>query len=262
MEPRTVLITGAAGNLGGKLRQHLAGRYPLVLLDRVASDSAIQMADLARPGDWTRFFQGVEVVFHFAADPVAQQTWPALIAPNLDLPLQVFHTAAACGVRRIVYASSNHVLGGYKDRAEPHLLTPDTPPLPGTRYEVAGEHRDSSAYAATKLFGERLGLHLTQTHDMEFIAVRIGWTRQGENRAADLPCERDWFRRMWLSNRDFCHLMERCLVAELPTRFVVVNGMSNNAEMRWCLESTRRMLGYQPLDGVTGDSQPLTHART
>jgi hypothetical protein len=81
--------------------------------------------------------------------------------------------------------------------------------------------------------------------------VRIGWVRPGENRAADIAPERGpWFRLMWLSNRDFCQLMERCLLAELPTRFAVVNGMSANTGMRWDIESTRRLLGYEPRDDV------------
>jgi hypothetical protein len=56
---------------------------------------------------------------------------------------------------------------------------------------------------------------------------------------------------MWLSNRDFCHLMERCLVADLPERFLIVNGMSDNTGMRWDIEPTRRILGYRPQDDVT-----------
>ncbi|MBM3993463.1 MAG: hypothetical protein FJ303_04835 [Planctomycetes bacterium] len=40
----------------------------------------------------------------------------------------------------------------------------------------------------------------------------------------------EWFRNMWLSDRDFLHLMERCLVAELPSRFMIVNGMSANTQ--------------------------------
>jgi uronate dehydrogenase len=250
----TVLITGAAGNLGAKLRRHLHGRYALRLLDRdPRGGDAIQQADLGAWGpEWVEQFRGVDVVVHLAADLTAQQTWPNLIAPNLDAVIHTFQAALQTGVRRLVYASSNHVMGGNGDAPEPARLTPRTPPRPGARYVVRDELRDSTPYGSAKLFGERLGKCFAEAHGLEVVAVRIGWVQPGENRPQDIPPERgDWFRLMWLSNCDYCHLMERCIIAELPERFVVVNGMSNNTGMRWDLEETRRILGYQPRDDVT-----------
>jgi uronate dehydrogenase len=247
------LITGAAGNLGGKLREHLEGRYPLRLLDRVnRGDRTIQECDLAvRHADWVNAFRGADTVFHFAADPTAQQTWPNLVGPNIDAVVNVFQAAVECGVRRVVYASSNHVMGGYKDLAEPFLLTTDLPPLPGTRYTVNGERRDSTPYGSSKLFGERLGRCLSEAQGLSVLAVRLGWVRPGENRAADVPAEREtWFRQMWLSNRDFAHLMECCLNADEAIKFAVLNGMSANTGMRWDLEGTRRWVGYQARDDI------------
>ncbi len=249
----TVLITGAAGNLGDKLRRHLEGRYPLRLIDRVGGDPALHAADLAVwDPDWVQLFQGVDVVVHLAADPTAQQTWPRLVGPNVDAVLNVFQAAVRAGVRRVVYASSNHVMGGYKDLEEPWLLTTTLPPLPGARYVVRGEHRDSSAYGSAKLFGERLGQHLAVTQGLSVIAVRIGWVQQGANRAQDIPADRgDWFRLMWLSNRDYLQLMEKCILADPGLGFAVLNGMSANRGMRWDIEETRRVVGYQPQDDVT-----------
>jgi nucleoside-diphosphate-sugar epimerase len=252
-ERNVVLITGAAGNIGGKLRRHLEGRYPLRLLDRApAGDRAIVGADLALWGDWVEQFRDVGTLFHFAADPTAQQPWSNLLAPNVDALINVFHAAVRQGVRRIVYASSNHVMGGYKDLPEPFLLTTDLSPLPGAHYTVEGQARDSTPYAAAKLFGERLGKALAEQHGLSFLAVRLGWVRPGDNLARDIPADRgDWFRLMWLSNRDHAQLMERCLLADVPVRFAIVHGMSANTGMRWDLESTRRLIGYNPVDDVT-----------
>jgi hypothetical protein len=55
---------------------------------------------------------------------------------------------------------------------------------------------------------------------------------------------------MWLSNRDFCQLMERCILADPSIRFEVVNAMSRNAGMPWDIEHTRTVLGYEPQDGL------------
>jgi uronate dehydrogenase len=251
---RTVLITGASGNLGAKLRHHLQGRYQLRLLDRdPRGDAAIHPADLSVwDRAWVEQFRGADVVVHLAADPTAQQTWPNLLAPNVDAVAYAFQAAIKGGVRRFVYASSNHVLGGYSDDLEPAQLTAQTPPRPGARYVVRGEQRDSTPYGSAKLFGERLGRCFADVHGLSVLALRIGWVLPGDNRPSDIPPEReDWFRLMWLSNRDYCQLMERCLSADPSLRFAVLNGMSANTGMRWDLEATRRLVGYEPLDDVT-----------
>jgi uronate dehydrogenase len=254
----SVLITGAAGNLGSKLRRHLEGRYPLRLLDLdPGGDASIVPADLSRwDPAWLNQFKGVDAVVHLAADPTAHQGWPALIGPNVDAVANVFEAAARTGVRRVVYASSNHVLGGYKDDAEPARLTTDLPPRPGARYVVEGQTRDSSAYGSAKLFGERLGKVYADARGLSVLAVRIGWVRPGANRPQDIPAEREaWFRLMWLSNRDYCQLMEKCLLADPALPFVVLNGMSANTGMRWDLEATRRLVGYEPQDDVSRASE-------
>jgi uronate dehydrogenase len=253
MDAKTVLITGAAGNLGTKLRHHLEGRYALRLLDiNPRGDAAIQQADLGRwDPAWLDRFRGTDVVVHLAADPTAHQAWPKLVGPNIDAVVNLFQAAVHAGVKRVVYASSNHVMGGYQEDPEPAKLTTDLPPRPGTRYVVDRQNRDSTAYAAAKLFGERLGKCYADAFSLSVLAVRIGWVRPGTNLPQDIPTERgSWFRLMWLSNRDFCQLMERCIVADLSIRFGVLNGMSANTGMRWDLTASRQLVGYQPQDDV------------
>jgi uronate dehydrogenase len=251
---RTILITGASGNLGSKLRQHLHGRYPLRLLDvHSKGDPEIMQADLSLwNAAWVEAFRGVHTVVHLAADPGATQPWKKLIGPNLDALIMVFTAAAQAGVKRLIYASSNHTMGGYREIPEAGKITVDLPPLPGTRYERNGVPLNSIAYGAAKLFGERLGKCYADIYGLSVIAVRIGWVREGDNHPATLPADRDtWFRQMWLSNRDFCHLLECCIEADAALRFAVVNGMSANTGMRWDVEHTRTLLGYEPQDDVT-----------
>lgn len=237
-----LLITGAAGNLGAKLASHLAERCELVLLDKPHGDLSVW------DERWTSRFAGVDAVVHLAGDPVAYHGWDELTRPNIDATLNVFEAAARSGVRRLIFASSNHVMGGYQD-GPPIPITTELPPKPGLRYFADGAERFSGAYAAAKLFGERLGEHFAATRGLEVIAVRIGWVWRGQNVPSELPVERgDWFCTMWLSDRDFLHLMDCCLTAGLPQSFVIVNGMSNNSGMRWDLTGTTRSIGYQPRD--------------
>jgi len=143
-------------------------------------------------------------------------------------------------------------MGGYKDLAEPSRITADLPPRPGTHYVVDGKERDSTAYGSAKLFGERLGKCYSEIYGLSVIAIRIGWVKVGANRPQDIPVERGpWFKMMWLSNRDFCQLIENCILAQLDTRFAVINGMSANTGMRWDIEYTRKLVEYEPEDDVT-----------
>ena len=257
--PRRVLITGAAGCLGSKLRRHLAGRCELVLLDKIPADAEIVAADLSQWHEsWVRRFEGIDAVVHLAGDPVSFRPWAELVGPNVDAMLNVFEASARGGARRLVFASSNHVMGGYQD--EPGMpITTQLPPRPGLRFTAEGASRESSAYGATKLFGERVGRHYAAARGLEVIAVRLGWVWRGSNVPSELPAERgEWFRKMWLSDRDYLHLMDCCLSAELSERFVVINGMSANTLMRWDLSETKRLLGYEPQDDVEGPRKTLS----
>jgi uronate dehydrogenase len=253
MTPREVLITGATGAMGRKLREHLSGRLEMRLIDLdPRGDSAVLATDLSRWGSWHEWFRGVDTVFHFAADPEAYKPWPDLLGPNVDALIHVYHAAALGGVKRVVFASSNHVMGGYQDD-NGVSLGDHTPPRPGLKYRVNGVPRSSAIYASAKLFGERMGKCYAESHRLETIALRIGWVwRSGENVPVNLPSERgEWFRLMWLSDRDFLHLMDRCLVADLSEPFVIVNGVSANSGMKWDLEPGRRLIGYEPQDDIT-----------
>ncbi len=249
----TVLITGATGNLGAKLRRHLEGRFELRLLDiDPRGDDDVQPVDLSQwDEDWVEQFHDVNSVVHLAADPMAHQVWPKLIGPNVDAVANVYQAAALAGVERVIFASSNHVMGGYQHEPEPAKITTDLAPRTGTKYVVAGEPRDSTPYATAKLFGERLGKSFADSMGLSVIAVRIGWVRPGENRPDEIPAERGpWFRLMWLSNRDFCQLMERTIAADPEISFAVINGMSANTGMRWDIDATSEWVGYEPQDDV------------
>jgi nucleoside-diphosphate-sugar epimerase len=236
-EPLAVLITGACGNIGMKLRAAWADVYDLVLLDIAASpnDPEVIKVDLGELDDeWITYFHGVDTVVHLAGNPNEFATWEELERSNLDAMANVLHAAALAGVERFIFASSNHVMGGYR-ALDDMRITPDLPPRP------------DGPYGATKLMGERLGRSTSQAFDMTFVALRLGWVQRGENRPETLPD--DWARSMWLSNRDLVRLFDAAIEAELDDRdFVVVNGMSNNRGTRWDLDDAAELLGFDPED--------------
>jgi NAD(P)-dependent dehydrogenase (short-subunit alcohol dehydrogenase family) len=285
---RSVVITGAGGNLGQKLISHLlAGDWCgwIVALDHmmprrssVAHSDRVEWitADLADPSEtvWREALARVDAVVHFAApNPYPDAPWSDACA-SFDMTLNMLAAAARAGTRRVVFASSNHVMGQYKD---PPLcdgltagaLTTALPPGPGMRWFSGREMVQGFAYAASKLMGERACLaEAPRSGAMTSVCVRMGWCQPGENRletinTSGLPgaeestgpdTKRDlrWFRNMWLSNRDFVAVI-RALLSEgepWPQPGIVVNGMSANRNMPWDIETTRRLIGYEPQDDV------------
>jgi nucleoside-diphosphate-sugar epimerase len=243
-EPRTVLITGACGNIGRKLRAGWADVYDLVLIDQAATDDDpdVIAADLSvLDDDWITHFHGVDTVVHLAANANDLASWDELIGPNLDALANVLHAAALAGVERIVFASSNHVMGEYRTKGD-GLISVDMKPMP------------DGPYAVTKLVGERLGRSLARAFDMTFIALRLGWIQEGKNRPDTLPD--DWCRGMWLSNADLVHLFDCAVEAEIEDRsFVVVNGTSRNHGTRWDLSDAAELLGFLPTDDAFAEAR-------
>ncbi len=240
--PRTILITGACGNIGRKLRAAWDETYDLVLIDKVADpdDDDVVAADLAAfDEEWMTMFHGVDTVIHLAADPSEHATWEELIGPNVDAACNVFHAAALAGVERIVFASSNHAMGGYRELGD-IAITVDLPPRPG------------NPYGAAKLMAERLGKSLSGVFDLTFVALRLGWVQPGANRPETLPDE--WNRELWLSDADMVRLFNRAVEADLGDRsFVVVNGMSRNHGTRWDLLDSFDSIGFTPEDDSFAD---------
>lgn len=291
---RRVAVTGALGNLGIKLLHHLSaqeGFEGLVGLDVRQVPPGTQAAlprvewvqgDLGDWGDrrWREVMERVDAVVHLAAvNPYPEATWQEA-AQSLDLTLHVANAAADSGqVRRVVFATSNHVMGRYKDdplweETGPGELSTTLPPGTGTVWHTGARQMDSTPYATAKLYGERVcqASAARAGGRTTFVAIRIGWCQPGENLPATLsatgtptqgqhagPAEGPlaradrWYREMWLSNRDFLQLFTRALTADgsaWPGGYVLVNGMSGNRGMKWSLAEARRWLGYEPADDV------------
>lgn len=292
---QTIVITGTQGNLGGKLMRHLAAQpgYKRVIgLDlREAPDALRQeLESLAAPGvevvfqaadlsdwqdqRWHRALHGADALVHFATpNPWPDGGWE-VAGVAFNIAHHVFRAAADSGVKRIVYASSNHVMGRYRNQGlGPGDISADLYPGVGTQWMSQGALLDATPYAASHLAREWLLKSLAEQHAgrLEAVIVRVGWNQPGENlpttlSASGVPdvedAEQDpeaelnahWFRTMWLSNRDLVHLFERALQADSgpwPGPAILVNGVSNNTGTRWSLDEARRYLAYDPQDDVT-----------
>jgi NAD+ dependent glucose-6-phosphate dehydrogenase len=235
---KTIVITGATGSIGSKLRRHFAdcGASLRLLCLSAAGDPKVTRADLSVFDDsWPSCFDSADAVIHLAGDPYATASWESVQRNNIDATLNVLRAAEEQGVKRVVFASSNWVMAGHRFDVE--QLTPELAPSP------------VNAYGCGKLLCERAGRQWSARTGLSFIALRIGCCQHIEGNHPGPQIEHGiWGQQMWLSDRDLCHGMERAVLAE-DVGFAILNLMSDNPGMRWDLSETRRVIGYQPRDG-------------
>jgi uronate dehydrogenase len=218
----TVLVTGAAGAIGTALRARLPSYgWSVRAFDRVAVDGGV-VGDATVPADLDSVTAGASAVVHLAGE-AGEAPWPVIREANVEATVQVFEAARRHGVRRVVYASSNHA-AGFTPVTDG--LPADTPPRPDTFYGVS------------KVFGEALGRYYADRYGMQVACLRIGTF-------ADRPPDRRSLST-WLSPDDAARLVDACLRAPSLT-YAIVWGISANTRRTWSLREGHR-LGYRPVD--------------
>lgn len=225
---RRVLITGAAGNLGGVLRQGLQQQGYCTRLTDIKNLPNPQPGEDFYPADLrdhvavASVMEGVDDVVHFGAIPT-EDTFPKIIEANIRGTFNVYEAARLAGVKRIIFASSNHVVGFHRREF----------PIDNTAM-----HRPDSYYGLSKAFGEDLGRFYSDKHGLSVISIRIG---SCEPRPADA-------RQLstWISERDLVQLV--CVSLEAPDpHFEVIYGISGN-DRAWWDNTTAYAMGYRPED--------------
>ncbi len=256
-EQRRVLVTGAEGLIGSVVRRELGGRYDLVALTLTPQDFPSHVADIADLAAIEPAFAGIDAVVHLAASPAVETPWEEILPNNLIGTYNVFEAARRAGVPRVVFASSNHVVGMYELDGAPAIYDLDD----GRVYDHTAEIRPDSLYGVSKAYGEALGRLFVERHAMSVFCLRIGAVRREDDPGApsaappgsllDLPEKRpgDRMRSVWLSQRDCASLIGRCLDVE-GVRFAIVYGVSANPRRFWDLEHARELLGWEPRDAA------------
>jgi uronate dehydrogenase len=223
-----LLLTGAAGGLGRELRTRLKGYCEVLRLSDVASlGSAAQGEELvnARLEDraaMRNLLRGVDAVVHLGGVSVEVPFDPILEA-NIVGVYNLYEAARVNGVKRIVFASSNHVTGFYR---QDEVVSPRDPVRP------------DSMYGVSKAFGENIARFYFDRYGVETACLRIG---------SSFPAPND--RRMlatWLSYDDLERLVVACLAAPVVGHSIVY-GMSDNRVTWWDNRSAAH-LGYRPED--------------
>jgi uronate dehydrogenase len=229
---RRILLTGAAGGVGRAITPMLKTLYPgLVLSDLDPPENTHGLpfvrADLADMAATQAAVAGADGIIHLGGYSV-EGPWETILSANIVGCRNMFEASRLAGVRRIVFASSNHVVGFYP-RSE--KIAQDVTVLPDTRYGVS------------KAFGEALGAMYAMKHGIGVACLRIG-------NVGETPLD---MRRMsiLLHPEDLVQLI--AIGLDHPDIvFEVFYGASDNAR-GWWDNSRAHAFGYKPKHG----SEPM-----
>ena len=226
---RRLLLTGAAGHLGREMRPRLKAYCDVLrvshrsdAIDPAGDGEEVAVADLADKAAVVAMLDGVEAVVHLGGVST-EQPWEDILGGNIVGMVNLYEAARHHGVRRIVFASSNHVTGFYR---QDEVVSPRDPVRP------------DGFYGLSKCFGENLAQLYWDRFGIETVSLRIG---------SSFAAPKD--RRMlatWMSFDD----TERLIVAALTAPVVghsIVYGMSDNATTWWD-NTPARHIGYRPQD--------------
>jgi uronate dehydrogenase len=224
-----VLVTGAAGSIGQVLTVGLTDRgHQLIGVDRLPEpdgyDGAWHVIDVADPDAVADVFaqSSPEAVVHLAGHP-GEASLPDSLTSHVVTTAALLDACVAHGVRRFVYAGSNHAVGR---TPRTDLLTEHTRPRPDTFYGVG----KVAAEALLSLYADRYGI--------DAVSCRIGSFLAEPTTVRNLST--------WLSHDDGVRMVEAALTAPAPG-YAVLYGISANTRAWWDLEPGRA-LGYEPQD--------------
>ena len=229
---KTVLVTGAAGGIGTRLRTLLKGAYSDIRWSDIKTPSDLApgekfiTADIADFAACEKLVEGVDGIVHLGGVSV-ERPWEEILPANIVGCYNIFEAARRKKVKRIVFASSNHAIGFY----------------PRTRRIGVDEVvRPDGYYGVSKAFGESMGALYAYKHGLRVTCLRIG---NFDDKPAD-------HRRMsiWLKPEDLVQLI-RIGLDHPEIRFEVFYGVSDN-ERGWWDNGAAFRYGYRP----SGKSEP------
>ena len=224
-----LLLTGAAGGLGKVLRERLRPYAQVLRLSDIAemapaanAQEEVQPCDLSDKQAVHHLVEGVDAILHFGGVSV-ERPFEEVLGANICGVFHIYEAARRHGVKRVIFASSNHVIGFYKQ---------------DEKIDAHSPRRPDSYYGLSKSYGEDMASFYFERYGIETVSIRIG---------SSFPEAQN--RRMlssWLSYDDLTQLIERGLFTP-NVGHTVVYGASNNEKVWWDNRLASH-LDYQPKD--------------
>ncbi len=200
-----------------------------------APHEELRSARLENAHEVDEIMEGGDAVVHLGGVPT-ERAWDPIFQSNIVGEYNLYEAVRKHGVRRVVFASTSHVTGFY--RQDEHI----DPAMPV---------RPDGLYGLSKAFGEDLARLYFDRYRTDSVCIRIG-----------APCDRPLTRRhqaMWLGHDD----LERLIVCALTApgvRHTVLYGVSGNTATWWNNQAAA-LLGYDPQDNSESFRQEVERAQ-
>ena len=173
-----ICVTGATGKAGLATVLHLREHgHEVVATDIALSGddvaAGVLAADLTDYGQATEVLRGIDAVVHLANIPAPGRSTPAVtFHANVAMNFNIFHAAAALGLSKVVWASSETTLG------LPFGHGPEqSPGAPGElRYAPVDEDHfpyPATTYALSKVTSETIAEQISRWSGIPFVGLRI-----------------------------------------------------------------------------------------
>ncbi|MDO3412718.1 NAD(P)-dependent oxidoreductase [Saccharibacillus sp. CPCC 101409] len=250
---KKLLITGAAGKVGWSIARKLreTGRYDIVATDlEEDAERDIASLDVTNAEDVRRLAEGVDTILHIGWAEDDEDFLGKVLPVNVTGAYHIYEAARENGVRRVVFASSNHATGFYRA---------------GENVEPEDPYRPDSFYGLSKCYIELLGRLYADKHGISSFNVRIG------NYPGNRPPASRRALKIWISERDLASLFACCVEADPKIDFLSLYGTSANSDNYYDIAYLKDLIGYEPQDdaaelqaeaerlygGLKDDEQPL-----
>jgi uronate dehydrogenase len=225
---KRILFTGAAGNLGRRLRERLHEFADVVRLSDLADIGPLAaheefvQCDLADRDAVLRMCEDVDAILHFGGISTEEAFSPIMQANILGV-VNLYEAVHKLGIRRVVFASTNHTMGMYKTTDQVDATMPTRP---------------DGYYGLSKVFGEQVARYYWDRFGIETVCIRIGYCWPEATNHRQLVT--------WLGLDDLVQLLRRSLLTP-HVGHTITFGVSDNPG-RWWNDSQAAFLCYRPKD--------------
>ena len=229
---RRLLLTGAAGKIGTHLRHALRDRYAWVLTDQnemgKTSGQPFYQADMTDLVAINKLCEGIDTVVHCAASSQITSAWDDVLPNNIIGLYNILQATMTARCRRVILASSYHVVFGYPP------VQPVQPTWPA--YPV-------NLYGASKVWAEALAVVFAGQGQLSVLCLRLGVVS-----AADGLCSSQPNLAAVITYGDLTRLVVAAIEAPSTVMYGCFPGLSDNRHKRLDISESVRVLGYAPQD--------------
>ena len=235
-----LLITGSRGRIGTVITEGLADSFEVYGVDIQTTEGErtfrADIADYEQLSNVLRVIAPLHYILHLAADPRVGADWDSVLKNNIIGTKNLYQVAKEYQVKKVVFASSNHVTGAYEG-IPPSLHKQDSPRL----ITVNDPIRPDSDYGTSKIFGEAVARQYYELYGIHSVCLRIGSFLDDDN-----PTRSERARRTWISHRDLIQLVKKSILSEV--KFGIYYGVSDNKGRFWDISNAEEEIGYCPED--------------